>query len=79
VGLWEYDPSSGSIAWLPFTAPDKALRERLSQTEAYIRDQLGDARYLVWIAPKAGSRGSMQSERRDTPVELLRPLLGGTY
>lgn len=53
VGLWEYDPSSGSIAWLSFTAPDKALRESLSRTEAYIRDQLGDARSFSLDSPKS--------------------------
>jgi hypothetical protein len=44
VGLWEYDPASGSIAWRTFAAPDKALRECVARTEAYIREQLGDAR-----------------------------------
>jgi hypothetical protein len=53
VGLWEYDPGSNSIAWLTFTAPDKALRECVSTTEAFIRDQLGDARSFSLDSPKS--------------------------
>ena len=53
VGLWEYDPVSGSIAWLSFAAPDKAMRDCVSKTESYIRDQLGDARSFSLDSPKS--------------------------
>lgn len=53
VGLWEYDPASGCIVWLAFSTPDKAMRECVSRTEAYIRDQLGDARSFSLDSPKS--------------------------
>jgi len=53
VGLWEFDPGSGSIAWLTFTPPDQALRECVSRTESFIYDQLGDARSFSLDSPKS--------------------------
>jgi hypothetical protein len=51
VGLWEYDPDSTSTAWLSFATPDEALRECVSRTETFIRDQLGDARSFSLDSP----------------------------
>jgi hypothetical protein len=51
VGLWEYDPDSTSTAWLSFATPDEALRECVSRTESFIRDQLGDARSFSLDSP----------------------------
>jgi hypothetical protein len=53
VGLWEYDPASKSIAWLSFAPPDQAMRDCVSRTEAYVRDQLGDARSFSLDSPKS--------------------------
>ena len=53
VGLWEYDPATSSIAWVSFVAADKAMRECVARTEAYIRDQLGDARSFSLDSPKS--------------------------
>ena len=53
VGLWEYDPDSNSMAWFTFAAPDKGLQNCVSRTEAYIRDQLGDARSFSLDSPKS--------------------------
>jgi hypothetical protein len=44
IGLWEYDPDSSSIAWASFGVKDKALKEAVGRTEAFVRDDLGDAR-----------------------------------
>ena len=44
VGLWEFDPESNSIAWTSFVKPDAALKAAVAEAEAYVRDQLGDAR-----------------------------------
>ena len=44
VGLWEYDSSTSSIAWVAFVKEDKALQEVVARTELYVREQLGDAR-----------------------------------
>ncbi len=53
VGLWEYDPVTSSIAWRSFAPPDKAMRDCIVRTEAYIRDQLGDARTFSLDSPKS--------------------------
>jgi hypothetical protein len=53
VGLWEYDPNTGSIAWMPFIAPDKAMQQAVERTQAYVRDQLGDARSFSLDSPKS--------------------------
>ena len=53
VGLWEYDPGSNSIAWFSFDKADDPMRECVSRTEAYIRDQLGDARSFSLDSPKS--------------------------
>jgi hypothetical protein len=44
VGLWEYDQETQSIAWWSFVKKDKALKEAVARTEAFVRDDLGDAR-----------------------------------
>jgi hypothetical protein len=43
-----------SVAWL-FAGgpPDKALRETIERTRAYIRDDLGDARSFSLDSPKS--------------------------
>jgi len=53
VGLWEYDTSTNSIAWLAFVKKDKALQEAVARTEQYVREQLGDARSFSLDSPKS--------------------------
>jgi hypothetical protein len=53
VGLWEYDPENSSFAWFSFEKADDPMRECVSRTEAYIRDQLGDARSFSLDSPKS--------------------------
>jgi hypothetical protein len=53
VGLWEYDMSTSSIAWMAFIKKDKALQEAVARTEKYVRDQLGDARSFSLDSPKS--------------------------
>lgn len=53
VGLWEYDPEAGSIAWSSFGARSKEMTAAVAGTEAYIRDQLGDARSFSLDSPKS--------------------------
>jgi Winged helix DNA-binding domain len=53
VGLWDYDVDTGSIAWTSFVRADAALREAVARTEAYVRDQLGDARSFSLDSPKS--------------------------
>ncbi|MCP2335489.1 DNA glycosylase AlkZ-like family protein [Actinomadura rupiterrae] len=44
VGLWDFDADAGEIVWASFVPPDDALREAVARTEAFVRDELGDAR-----------------------------------
>jgi hypothetical protein len=53
VGLWEYDPASESIAWVSFVERDKALVAAVERTEAWVRDELGDARSFSLDSPKS--------------------------
>lgn len=51
IGLWEYDPAEGAIAWTSFVPPTAALRAEVERTAAMIRDQLGDARAFSLDSP----------------------------
>jgi hypothetical protein len=44
VGLWEFDPDGKSMAWTSFIKRDKQLEAVVKKTEAYVVEQLGDAR-----------------------------------
>ncbi len=63
VGLWEYDTDSGSIAWSSFAGKDKALAAAVSETERYVREQLGDARSYSLDSPKSRA-GRIEALRR---------------
>jgi len=52
VGLWEFDPDTTSIAWTAWVK-DPALKEAVARTEAFVRDQLGDARSFSLDSPKS--------------------------
>ena len=52
VGLWEYDMDAQSIAWTAWVK-DKSLPEVVARTEAFVRDQLGDARSYSLDSPKS--------------------------
>lgn len=55
IGYWEYDSEAGDIVWATFTRrkKDKALRQVVDETEAFVRDQLGDARSFSLDSPKS--------------------------
>jgi hypothetical protein len=53
VGLWEYDPQSASIAWMAFGKSDAGMKDAVAKTEAFVRDQLGDARSFSLDSPKS--------------------------
>lgn len=62
VGLWQFEPQSASIVWTAFAKPDAELREAVRATEAFVRDELGDAR-----------RGSLDSPASRAPrIEAIR-------
>jgi hypothetical protein len=56
IGLWEFDPARGRLVWATFDPPTAALREAVARTEAFVRDDLGDARSFSLDSPE--SRGS---------------------
>ena len=54
IGLWEFDVDSGSIVWATFDGNrDKALTAVVDETEAWVRDDLGDARSFSLDSPKS--------------------------
>src|SRR5262249_5644053 len=53
IGLWEYDPAVGSIAWAAFDETDRALLDAVTSMERYVREDLGDARSFSLDSPKS--------------------------
>lgn len=54
VGLWEYDPEEGQIAYRLWGGSEsEPFREALSRTEKYVRDELGDARSFSLDSPES--------------------------
>ncbi len=53
VGLWEFDPTTDSIAWASFIPKNKDLQAAVAATENYVRTQLGDARGFSLDSPKS--------------------------
>ena len=54
IGLWEYDADSSRIAWGTFgVKKTKQLVAAVEETEAFVRDQLGDARSFSLDSPKS--------------------------
>jgi hypothetical protein len=64
VGLWEYDADAGAIAWATFDRKaDAALEQAVAETEAFVRDRLGDARSFSLDSP-ASRRPRIEAIRR---------------
>lgn len=53
IGLWAFDTETGTIAWNSFIPPDRALKDAIAKTEAFVRDELGDARSFSLDSPKS--------------------------
>jgi hypothetical protein len=66
VGLWEYDTTSESIAWVSFVPKNRDLTKAVAETEEYVRSGLGDARAFSLDSPKS----------RVPKVEALRAMGG---
>ncbi|MEO8595511.1 MAG: crosslink repair DNA glycosylase YcaQ family protein [Candidatus Solibacter sp.] len=66
VGIWEYDPEAARIVWSAFVKSNGALKEAVSRTEAYVREQLGDARSFSLDSPKS----------REPKLKALRAAMG---
>jgi hypothetical protein len=53
VGLWLYDPTSESIAWMSFVPQNRALKDAVARTEDCVRTGLGDFRGFGLDSPKS--------------------------
>jgi hypothetical protein len=53
IGLWEYDPAAGEIVWESFVPRTVELKSAVASVEAFIRDQLGDARSFSLDSPES--------------------------
>jgi hypothetical protein len=51
IGLWQYDPGKARIAYWLFGGPTPAAIQRISEVEAWIRDELGDFRSFSLGSP----------------------------
>lgn len=52
LGLWEFDPEAGQIAWMTFAKAPKQLEAEVSRMAEWIKDQLGDARSFSLDTPR---------------------------
>lgn len=66
VGLWDFDPSSGTVVWRSFDKPDAAMKQAVAQMEAFVREDLGDARSFSLDSPQ--SRGPRLDALRKAAV-----------
>ncbi|MDB4888382.1 MAG: hypothetical protein JWL61_237 [Gemmatimonadetes bacterium] len=54
IGYWEYDVDAQRIVWATFEKrKDRTLARAVDETEAFVRDQLGDARSFSLDSPKS--------------------------
>lgn len=53
IGLWQFDPAEGRIVWATFSPAEDELRRVIAETEAWIRDDLGDARSFSLDSPES--------------------------
>jgi len=67
VGRWEFDTATGTIAWASFVPRDKAIEKAVREMEAFVREDLGDARSFSLDSPKS----------RAPKIEALRAFAGG--
>jgi len=57
IGLWEYDADESRIAWCTFgVRKTKPLVAAVEEMEAFVRDQLGDARSFSLDSPKSRTK-----------------------
>jgi hypothetical protein len=57
IGLWEYDVDQSAMAWGTFGVKKaKQLEAAVEETQAFVRDQLGDARSFSLDSPKSRAK-----------------------
>jgi hypothetical protein len=55
VGLWDYDPGARAVVWKTFGKATATLKQEVARVEAFIRDDLGDARSFSLDSPESRS------------------------
>jgi hypothetical protein len=53
VGRWDFDPDAAKIVWRTDKKASKAVEKAVDETEAFVRDQLGDARTFSLDSPES--------------------------
>jgi hypothetical protein len=53
IGHWHFDPETSTIAWNSSIKKNRALEEAVARTEAFICEDLGDARTFSLDSPKS--------------------------
>jgi hypothetical protein len=53
IGRWLFDTATGTIVWVSFVPRDKALEKAVREMEAFVREDLGDARSFSLDSPKS--------------------------
>ncbi len=54
IGIWEFDAEAQQLVYALFSGkPDASLRAAIARTEAFVRDELGDARSFSLDSPKS--------------------------
>ncbi len=53
IGLWEFEPEQGRVVAATWIPRDRALSALIEETEAYVRNELGDARSFSLDSPRA--------------------------
>lgn len=46
IGFWEFDPQRQEVVWDCFVPVNESIKAAIAETEAFINDQLGDARSM---------------------------------
>ena len=67
IGRWEFDMATGTIAWASFVPRDQALEKAVRRMEAFVREDLGDARSFGLDSPA----------KRAPRIEALRTFVAG--
>lgn len=52
IGLWEFDPDEGRIAWATFNRPTPVLEQAIAEAQDFVRT-IGDARAFSLDSPKS--------------------------
>jgi hypothetical protein len=51
IGRWAFDTETGTIAWASFVPRDKGIEKAVREMEAFVREDLGDARSFALDTP----------------------------